>query len=103
MFNFDYRWEVYKPVANRQYGYYVLPILYGDRFVARFEPGKNRSNGTLIIKNWWWEPEIEITEELRTGLCDCFKAFTNFLGLNGLQIYTSIEEEKGLGWLTIFA
>ncbi|MCK5327839.1 MAG: AlkZ family DNA glycosylase, partial [Candidatus Latescibacteria bacterium] len=53
LFDFDYRWEVYKPVAERRYGYYVLPVLHGDRFVARFEPGRDKKNGALIIKKWW--------------------------------------------------
>ena len=59
LFGFYYIWEVYKPVAERRYGYYVLPILYGDRFVARFEPGRDKKNGALIIKKWWWESGVE--------------------------------------------
>ena len=54
LFGFDYRWEVYKPVHERKYGYYVLPVLHGDRFVARFEPGRDKRSGALLIKNWWW-------------------------------------------------
>jgi len=45
IFEFEYRWEVYKPQAERQYGYYVLPVLYGDRFVARFEPEWTKRKG----------------------------------------------------------
>lgn len=56
LFGFDYRWEVYKPAALRQYGYYVLPLLYGDRFVARIEPVLDRSTGALNVSGWWWEP-----------------------------------------------
>ena len=55
LFNFDYIWEVYKPEKLRKYGYYVLPILYGNIFIARFEPGFNRKRGRFEIKNWWWE------------------------------------------------
>lgn len=57
-FEFDYVWEVYKPLKDRRWGYYVLPILYGDRFIARFEPGRDRQNQSLIIKNWWTEPDV---------------------------------------------
>ena len=52
LFGFEYLWEVYKPVAERRWGYYVLPVLYGDRFVARFEPGRDKSSEALTIQNW---------------------------------------------------
>lgn len=64
LFGFQYRWEVYKPVLEREYGYYVLPLLYGERFVARIEPVMNRKTGILIIARWWWEPG----ELLRDGM-----------------------------------
>ena len=44
LFGFNYRWEVYKPDKEREYGYYVLPIIYGERFIARFEPGRDKKN-----------------------------------------------------------
>ena len=55
IFNFDYIWEVYKPKAKRQYGYYVLPVTYGDQFVARFDPSFDKKKHLLTINNWWWE------------------------------------------------
>ena len=42
MFDFDYIWEVYKPVKQRRFGYYVLPVILGDRFIARFDSSTNR-------------------------------------------------------------
>jgi uncharacterized protein YcaQ len=55
LWGFHYRWEVYVPAAKRQYGYYVLPLLYGDRFVGRIEPRIDRRAGTLRILGLWWE------------------------------------------------
>jgi uncharacterized protein len=54
-FGFDYIWEVYVPAAKRRWGYYVLPILFGDRFVGRIEPRIDRKTDTLRILGAWWE------------------------------------------------
>ncbi len=55
VFDFDYLWEVYTPEHKRKWGYYVLPILFGDRLVGRFEPRIDRASGTLRILGLWWE------------------------------------------------
>jgi uncharacterized protein YcaQ len=99
LFDFEYIWEVYKPVAERRYGYYVLPILYGDRFVARFEPGRDRETGALVIKNWWWEPGGGACQQLQTDLLCCFQRFLQYLGADSLQIADAVEEREALGWL----
>ena len=55
LYDFDYVWEVYVPAAKRRWGYYVLPILYGDRLVGRIEPRIERRSDTLRIAGLWWE------------------------------------------------
>jgi uncharacterized protein YcaQ len=55
LFAFDYVWEVYVPEPKRRWGYYVLPILYGDRIVGRIEPRLDRRAKTLRIVGLWWE------------------------------------------------
>ncbi len=85
LFGFDYRWEVYKPQALRTYGYYVLPVLYGDRFVARFEPGFDKKTGTFFIQNWWWEKGVRQTKALQRELEACVKRFAAYLGAKNIS------------------
>jgi uncharacterized protein YcaQ len=99
LFGFHYRWEVYKPVAERRFGYYVLPILYGDRFVARFEPGRDKKNGDLVIKKWWWESGVEQSTRMQFDLLHCLKRFLNYLGADYLQIGGEVTEQAGIDWL----
>jgi len=55
LYDFDYVWEVYVPEKKRRWGYYVLPILFGDRLVGRIEPRIDRKAGVLRILDVWWE------------------------------------------------
>lgn len=99
LFGFDYVWEVYKPVAERRYGYYVLPVLYGDRFIARFEPGRIKDSGALVIKNWWWETGISPSKTMGLELARCIKRFLRFLGTKHLEIDERLIDQEGLHWL----
>jgi len=55
LYNFDYVWEVYVPEKRRRWGYYVLPILFGDRVVGRIEPRIDHKSGALRVLGLWWE------------------------------------------------
>ena len=55
LFGFDYLWEVYVPAAKRRWGYYVLPLVFGDRLVGRIEPRFERASGAVRILGLWWE------------------------------------------------
>jgi uncharacterized protein len=57
LFGFEYIWEVYKPAAARRWGYYTLPILWGDRLVARLDPKLDRKTHTLAINGFWLEAD----------------------------------------------
>lgn len=57
LWNFEYVWEVYKPTAKRRFGYYVLPILYRDRFVGRFDGRYDRAEKILHILTYYEEPD----------------------------------------------
>jgi len=74
LFEFDYLWEVYVPEAKRRWGYYVLPILFGDRFVGRIEPRIDRKAGVLRVLNVWWEPGFDPLGASAGGFLDAFAA-----------------------------
>ncbi len=74
IFDFDYKWEIYTPQPDRKYGYYVLPILYDDRFIGRIELIKNRSLGVFEPKNIWWEEKACPEEQL---LAETLNRFNN--------------------------
>jgi uncharacterized protein len=57
LFDFVYRIEIYVPKAKRRYGYFVLPILHGDRLVGRLDPRFDRPSSTLHIQGVWAEPD----------------------------------------------
>ncbi len=64
LFGFQYSWEIYTPASRRKYGYYVLPVLYGDRLVGRIEPKADRKANTLTVQNIWFEPGVRQTKTL---------------------------------------
>jgi uncharacterized protein YcaQ len=99
IFHFDYTWEVYKPVDQRKYGYYVLPVLYGDRFVARFDPTYDKQGGDLIIANWWWEEGVAPDGAMEAALGDCFQAFGRYLGAGGVRLGDRVAAEATLRWV----
>ncbi|MGH7292647.1 MAG: DNA glycosylase AlkZ-like family protein, partial [Myxococcota bacterium] len=68
LFGFDYRFEAYVPAPKRRYGYYVLPILEGDRFVGRLDPRHDRERGALVVERLFWEPGVRPTRARRAAL-----------------------------------
>ncbi len=82
LFEFDYLWEVYVPEAKRRWGYYVLPILYGDRFVGRIEPRLDRKAKALAILGIWFEPSFEPTESpgFLAAFGEAIEAYRVFVG-----------------------
>lgn len=85
IFDFEYSWEVYVPVEKRKYGYYVLPVLYGNQIVARFEPEKQRGNSPLKIKNWWWEEGIVVSSEMEYAVQKALMNFCEYLQADGIH------------------
>jgi uncharacterized protein YcaQ len=96
LFGFEYIWEVYKPTLQRKYGYYVLPVLFGDQFIARFEPKFHKQTGILEILNWWWEPHVFISEEIQKALTQCLLEFMNYLGATKMELNRQGNAVKNL-------
>lgn len=78
LWDFQYSWEIYTPAEKRKYGYYTLPVLFGDRFVGRIEAVPDRKTGVLAVRNIWWEDGIRRTKKLNTALERTVKAFAKF-------------------------
>ncbi|MBE0601334.1 MAG: YcaQ family DNA glycosylase, partial [Firmicutes bacterium] len=78
LFGFAYTWEIYTPPAKRKYGYYVLPVLYGERFIGRIEAVADTKSGTLQVKNFWYEDGIRQTKELARAVDRRIKQFAKF-------------------------
>jgi uncharacterized protein YcaQ len=86
-FDFDYVWEVYKPAQQRRWGYYTLPILYGDRLVARFDPKLDRTTNTLRINGLWLEsPAVADDAEFVMALTRGLQRFQQFLGAQSIDL-----------------
>ena len=82
LFGFDYIWEVYVPEPKRRHGYYVLPILFGDRLVGRIEPRLVRGEKTLRMAGVWFENGFEPMEEPHfvPALRAALDAYQRFVG-----------------------
>jgi len=100
LFGFEYLWEVYKPASKRRWGYYVLPVLCGDRLVGRIEPAFEKETGRLLITRAWWEEGVKpatLVRPLARGLTrfvDHVGAKTVALGNVGSASFrTSLEQE----------
>lgn len=82
LFAFDYRIEIFVPAAKRRWGYYVYPLLEGDRFVGRIEVKADRKAGTLTIDNLWPEPGVKWTEPRQAKLDAELDRLRRFVGVD---------------------
>jgi uncharacterized protein YcaQ len=86
LFDFDYVWEVYKPEHQRRFGYYALPVLWGDRLVARLDSKLDRTTNTFIILGLWLEDEaLGKDEAFAEALARGFARFVTLLGASKLD------------------
>ena len=87
LWHFDYLWEVYVPQAKRRWGYYVLPVLFGDRLVGRIEPRIDRRQKALRIIGLSWQEGFSPRAE--DGFVDAFdqalSAYSAFVGAEHVE------------------
>jgi uncharacterized protein YcaQ len=79
LWDFFYRLEMYVPKAKREYGYYVLPILSGDRLIGRIEPVFDRRERVLRVNGVWWEKKAD-----PVPLDEPLASLAAFLGAEGV-------------------
>lgn len=91
LFDFDYRFEAFVPEAKRRYGYYVLPILDGDRLVGRLDPKFHRERGVLSVARIFWEPAVRPSSRHRAEVEDAVNDLARWLGA------TAVELPRGVG------
>ena len=78
LFGFDYTWEIYTPAEKRKYGFYVLPVIYGDKFAGRAEIAADKKTDTLIVKNIWYEEGVKQNKTLAAAIDKCMRRFARF-------------------------
>lgn len=85
LFDFQYKWEIYTPKVQRQYDSYVLPVLWGDRFVGRIALETKTNEGKLIVKQFWREAKVRDSRALRRTLNRTLERFARFHGCPDLD------------------
>jgi uncharacterized protein len=80
LWGFAYRTEIYVPKAQRQYGYYVLPVLHGEQLVGRIDPQFDRKARRLQINRVFMEPQVGLNDEIMQALFVAINDLGRFLG-----------------------
>jgi len=97
LFDFEYVWEGFFPPAKRRWGYYVLPIIFGDRFVGRIEPRIDRDRACVEVLGVWWEDGFAPRAEgFVDAMRDALGAYLRFAGGERLEWAPDLATEKRL-------
>jgi hypothetical protein len=84
-FDFDYQVECFVPAPKRKYGYFSLPVLIGDKFVARMDSKADRKQKTLTIHNLHFE-KIKLTKSMATKISEAIKSFVEFNQCSSVEL-----------------
>ncbi len=91
LWDFQYSWEIYTPADKRRYGYYVLPIVYGENLIGRIEAAADRKTNILTVRNIWYEPGVKQTKKLCMALDGGIRRLARF---NGCEWNRENESEE---------
>ncbi|MBI4913338.1 MAG: YcaQ family DNA glycosylase [Acidobacteria bacterium] len=84
-FGFDYRFEAFVPEPKRVFGYYVLPLLEGERLVGRLDAKLHRDRDLLEVRGLWWEPGVKATTARRRSLREALEGLAAWLGAEDMS------------------
>jgi uncharacterized protein YcaQ len=98
LFDFHYVWELFLPPAKRRWGWYVLPIVFGDRFVGRIEPRIDRDGARVQVLGAWWEDGFSPrrVDGFVDAMRDALRAYLGFAGVDRLAWAPHLGTEKRL-------
>jgi uncharacterized protein len=98
LFEFDYVWELFVPPAKRRWGWYVLPMLFGDRLVGRIEPRFDRAGGRMEVLGLWWEDGFvpRSAEGFVEAMRDALRAYLRFGSATRIEWAPELAMEKRL-------
>jgi uncharacterized protein YcaQ len=98
LFEFEYVWELFIPPAKRRWGWYVLPMLFGERLVGRIEPRIDRAGGRVQVIGLWWEDGFapRRTEGFVDAMRDALRAYLRFASATRIEWAPQLAMEKRL-------
>jgi uncharacterized protein len=98
LFDFDYVWELFFPPAERRWGWYVLPVLFRDRFVGRIEPRIDREAARVDVIGFWWEDGFDPrrADGFVDAMREALRAYLRFAGVERLEWAPHLSRERRL-------
>jgi uncharacterized protein YcaQ len=98
LFDFEYVWELFFPPEKRRWGWYVLPVLFGDRFVGRIEPKIDREAESVEVLGFWWEDDFapRRADGFVDGMREALGAYLLFAGADRIEWAPHLSKEKRL-------